>query len=112
MIGRYYIGTRKTLSVLIPKKIGSGYLKSPFGGHHANEQYSDFTDSTVWGDLKNIVGWDVCDIDGYLAIGLCSSSPSDEDIQKVLKELQRVFPRISEWDEWSEKQFFNYILKQ
>jgi ABC-type tungstate transport system permease subunit len=86
------------LLVLIPKKRGKGYLKSPFGGHHRNDKYNEFLTLDDQHDTSELN-----DVDGYLHISLRSFA----DPEKTKKVLEELFPQQIEG--WEEKTLDGFI---
>lgn len=102
----FFLGIQNSVCVLIPKKRGKGYLKSPFGGHHANLQYRQFNQSNL-----EKVG-DSVDIDGYLSIEIRANS-WDKDyydvVHSVMDELMEVFPQIKGYEEIDSPTFWSHV---
>lgn len=99
----YYCGISYQLAVLIPKKKGDGFLKSPFGGHHCNDYYRKFTSLAPRGT------GDCVDIDGYLAIGV-SYNPSQRLVKDICSALKKTFPHISNFKEIGHDKFYSIVL--
>jgi len=93
---RYYTGIQKGVAILIPKLRGVGYLKSPFGGHHANFKYREF-------GYHNIKGkGDSVDIDGYLFVEISFNSwqPEYEQcVKEIVEALCEIFPQAEGYEE-------------
>lgn len=102
----YFTGIHNTLAILIPKKIGKGYLKSPFGGHHCNKYYFQFLNLGI-----DYVG-NCFDIDGYLSIGF-GLNPVDneyrEAIDNIIKGIVSVFLQCEGYREIDSETFFSLI---
>ena len=93
---RYFTGIQKGVAILIPKKRGTGYLKSPFGGHHANDKYREFGDYTIKGKGDSV------DIDGYLFVEISFSSwePAyDQCVKEIMEALCEIFPQVEGYGE-------------
>lgn len=91
-------GVHGHLLVLVPKRKGSGYLKSCFGWHGKNEAANVFDEEKPeW-----FVTGDTCDLDKHLSIEL-KVYPWEKDFEKGIKEtlaaLQKSFPHVKEWKE-------------
>ncbi len=97
------------LAVRIPKKNGKGYLKQAMGGHHSCKASKEFDRAMAAMDREAGVGYvqrDTCDIDGYLSIPIRDKDWAYQDRkridgERIMKALQQVFPRITEWKEVS-----------
>lgn len=102
----YFTGIYKEVAILIPKKNGDGYLKSPFGGHHSNNKHKEFT------DLKNNNIGDCCDINGYLSVGIRVQWWQDgynETVTDILNEIVRLFPQCSGYKEIDSDTFYSHV---
>ena len=102
----YYKGLVYSGCFFIPKRKGIGFLKSPLGGHHANEFYHEFMDTDIDGVKYN----EVFDVDGYLSIGLPYETTERECATEELTIcLSEIFTHISEWREISKKEWWDII---
>ena len=102
----FFMGIHKCISILVPKKRGIGYLKSPFGGHHCNKHYFEFTSLNL-----TYVG-DCCDIDGYLSIDF-RLNQWDEEYQFAINEIMTgivtVFKQCEGYKEIDAETFYRLI---
>lgn len=102
----FFLGIQNRVCVLIPKKRGKGYLKSPFGGHHANLQYRKFNQSNL-----EKVG-DCVDIDGYLSVDIRANSWGKDYydvVHSIMDELMDVFPQIKGYEEIDSPTFWSHV---
>ena len=102
---KYFLGIHKEVAILIPKKRGVGYLRSPFGGHHTNRQYFDFCDYNIKGKGDSV------DIVGYLVVGISfySLQPEyDQCVKEIMEALCEIFPQADGYEE-IHSEFWNYI---
>ena len=102
----YFMGIHDSIGILIPKKNGKGYLKSPLGGHHTNKKYHEFQQLNL-----NYAG-DCVDIDGYLNVGfgLNSWDKGYEDaIKEVLEGIVEVFTQCKGYKEIDHPTFWSHI---
>lgn len=104
----YFTGINKVLAILIPKINGKGYLKSPFGGHHCNQKYSEFSNL----NLENI--GDVYDIDGYVSIGFRFNVWDDEyedRVKLIMESIVSIFPQCTGFKEANSSEFWSIVTK-
>lgn len=95
-----YCWVAKTLSVLVPKKRGKGYLKVPYG-HHYNEALTD---------IANTAHVDVTGLDGALEFE-CAGSVYHGGVDDRKEFLSKVIPGLEAYygyaaREISEKEFW------
>ena len=102
----FFLGIKGCVAILIPKKRGVGYLKSPFGGHYAGEKYKEFC------SLNLTYAGDAFDIDGYLSIGLGLNS-WDADYIKAVTEIMEgvisIFPQCCGFKEVDSPTFWSHV---
>jgi len=101
----YFTGLLESISLLIPKQRGSGYLKSPFGGHHSNERYWRFLEAI--GQLTQ-----VDDIDGYVNVStryLGQFDDKEEFEKKVMEAVIKVFPQVEKYEEIQHAEFWKIV---
>lgn len=81
----------------IPSVSGKRYLKNPFGGHHMNDA------SRRWWEYEPEFCGDITDIDGYTHFDTWNHGATVKEKQQKAKimcdALQKLFPRITEWEE-------------
>jgi hypothetical protein len=103
----FFMGIHKSIAVLIPKKNGKGYLKSPFGGHHCNKKYFEFC------QLNLKYSGTCVDIDGYLSVGFGVSSwdkkEYEEGIKEVMEGLVSIFPQCKGYKEVDSPTFWSHV---
>lgn len=92
----FFLGIKGCIAILIPKKMGIGYLKSPFGGHYAGPKYIEFC------QLNLTYAGDAFDVDGYLSIGI-GLTHWDNNFAAAVKEIMdgvvSLFPRCCGYKE-------------
>lgn len=103
----YAINSVGNLCILIPKLRGDGYVKAPFGGHHANEKYREIT------HYNDLPIKDIEDCDGYVSVSFSVSRWSDTFtliIGEVQEHFEKVLPRIKKWEKLSHKEFMEQVM--
>lgn len=95
----------QVIAVLIPKRKGEGFLKSPFGGHHSNKYYWDFMNKMT--NERHFK--DVSDIDGcaYVSTYLCYYEEGfDKHEENILKALESVFKHVNGFERITRHDFW------
>lgn len=106
-----YFYSSQYLHVAIPKKKGSGFLKSALGGHHANKNTMSF----IYDDeLRGIINfYHTTDVDGYLYIKMVKAdymSGFEDDLKIVLSKIKDVWCQITDFKHITADEFWNVII--
>jgi len=102
----FFMHIHKSISILVPKINGKGYLKSPFGGHHCGKKYIEFC------NLNLTYAGTCVDIDGYLSVGFGLNSWDEkykEGIEEVMNGIVEIFPQCKGYKEIDSPTFWGHV---